>query len=84
MDHISAQILQFLQTEVVRSGNAFGRDTELFVEGLLDSMNLIQLMSFVEDSFDIRVDPLDLSYENFGSVNRLSNFVQNKIARPDA
>ena len=83
MNCISTKILLFLQTEVLQCGSVLSNDTELFAGGLLDSMNLIQLMAFVEENFDVSVEPLELSYENFGSVDRLTRFVESKIKQAE-
>ena len=44
--------------------------------GLLDSFGMVELMSFIEASANIRLDPGDVTLENLDSVNRILGFVR--------
>jgi methoxymalonate biosynthesis acyl carrier protein len=54
------------------------RDEDLFQSGRLNSLFAIQLMSFVERTFEIEVDVDDLSLANFASIAKITDFVQRK------
>ena len=47
----------------------------IFKEGILDSMGLISLFSFLEQEFNIQITDADLVEENFESVKAITNFV---------
>jgi acyl carrier protein len=53
-------------------------DDNLFESGIVNSLFAVQLMTFLEKSFNIEVTMDDLSMENFESVNATSSFVERK------
>jgi len=53
-------------------------DTLIFKEGFLDSMGLVSLISFLEESFSIQTSDSDLIEENFESINAICQFVESK------
>ena len=53
-------------------------DDNLFESGIVNSLFAVQLMTFLEKSFNIEVTMDDLSMENFESVNATSLFVERK------
>lgn len=48
-----------------------GPDTELFSTGLLDSVGLINVVTYVEQAAGIDVRAADVTLENFDSPNRI-------------
>ena len=52
----------------------------VFIEGLLDSMGFIMLISFIEETFDIKAKDSELLEDNFESVNAIAHFVQTKLS----
>ena len=53
-------------------------DFDIFTAGIVNSLFAIELMTFLEKSFSIKVTMDDLDMENFKSVNATSQFVQTK------
>ncbi len=53
-------------------------DDNLFESGIVNSLFAIQLMTFLEKTFNIEVTMDDLSMDNFESVNAASLFVERK------
>ncbi len=58
----------------------FTSDDRLFSSGLVDSMNIVEIILFVETYFDIQVDPTDLSMDNFDSMASVAGYVENKLS----
>ena len=54
-------------------------DDNLFESGIVNSLFAIQLMTFLEKTFNIEVTMDDLSMDNFESVNAASLFVERKL-----
>ena len=46
------------------------------MDGLLDSFDIISLVSMLEDKYDCRVDGLDIIPENFASVDSIIMLVE--------
>ncbi len=55
-------------------------DDPLFSSGLVDSLNLVEIIQFVESYFKIQVDPTDLSMDNFNSMASVAGYVENKLS----
>ncbi len=53
-------------------------DDNLFESGIVNSLFAVQLMTFLEKSFNIEVTMDDLSMDNFESINSTSAFVEKK------
>lgn len=51
-------------------------DLPLIEERLLDSLQLMQLVSFLEEKFGFRIDITDLVIENFASINTIATFIE--------
>ena len=58
-------------------------DLELRPAGVLDSLGLVRLVSFVEREFSFDVEPAEAGLDNFGSIERIVAFVRRRTA-PDA
>ncbi len=52
---------------------------DLLMEGLLDSLQVVQLADLLESRFGILLDPFDLSPENFASLECLLALVERKL-----
>lgn len=54
-------------------------DTDnIFEMGFVDSMFAMQLVTFVEFEFDIKVENEDLDINNFNSIQNISVFIERK------
>lgn len=53
-------------------------DDSFFENGIIDSVGVLELVAFVEDTFHITIDDDELTLENLDSVNRLLSFIQSK------
>lgn len=51
-------------------------NTELFSTGLLDSVSMVNLIAFMEQSSGIVVRPEDVTLENFDTPERILRFTQ--------
>jgi acyl carrier protein len=56
----------------------FADDSDLHEAGLLDSLTTIALVSFLEESFAIRLDPADINPETFRTVDSIAQLVAHK------
>ena len=52
----------------------------IFSGGLLDSFNLIDLITELESTYSIRIKATDVNLENFDSVNRMVKLVAGKLS----
>lgn len=55
-----------------------GDDMDIFEEGLVSSLFAIELMTFLEKNFEMKVTVEDLDMNNFKSINSILNFIEKK------
>jgi len=53
-------------------------DASFLEEGVVDSTGVLELVLFVEETFNLQVDDEEIVPDNFDSVNSLAAFIQRK------
>jgi methoxymalonate biosynthesis acyl carrier protein len=66
--------------ENVTGGRDVPEDEPIIENGVLTSLQTVELVMFLEDRFGIMVEDEELDEENFGSVNAIAGLVANKTA----
>lgn len=55
------------------------QDTELIPEsGALDSVGILELITWFEMTFDITIAQTDLTVENFGTIEAMASYLQRR------
>lgn len=72
------QLLEFIVDNYMVDLEEIPLDKSLIDEGIIDSFGLVEIATFLEKTFGIKVEEDDMIRENFGSVNRLIAFVSRK------
>jgi acyl carrier protein len=62
-------------------GNAegFSDDTSFIEEGIIDSTGILELVSYLEQTYSIRVEDQELIPENLDSVVNIDQFLKRKL-----
>jgi len=55
-----------------------GNDDSFLEQGVIDSTGVLELVEWLEDTFEISVDDEELIPENLDSVNQLAAFIATK------
>ena len=74
-DEILSRILGWLREDIREHTVEITPQTELIARNLLDSMDLLRLVSFLEETFSVSLDPDLLVPENFESPERIAALV---------
>ncbi|MBI1929185.1 acyl carrier protein [Candidatus Poribacteria bacterium] len=53
-------------------------DQSLLEEGIIDSLKMVELLSFIEGRYGVFVDDDELIPENFETLNAMVNFLEQK------
>lgn len=53
----------------------FDNDVHLFDYGFIDSFGAVELITYVEDTFGVRVSPSDLIAYSLNTINEISQFI---------
>ncbi|NGP53687.1 phosphopantetheine-binding protein [Thioalkalivibrio sp. XN8] len=54
-------------------------DEDLFESGLVDSLSLVGLIYELEQQYGIKIDVLELDFEELQSLRRIANFVERQV-----
>jgi len=78
---IENKIKAYIAKNLLFSGDEFkySNDVSFLEEGIVDSLGVMELVSFVEDQFGVSVDDQDITPDNFDSVTRLAAYIQYKL-----
>jgi len=74
---ICGRIRKFLAQQFPATKNV-GNEDPLLGNGLIDSLGILEVVTFLEKEFSIIVSDEELLPENFGSIHSLSDFVRQK------
>jgi acyl carrier protein len=59
-------------------GYPYPKDASFLENNIIDSMNVIELVMFLEEKFCIQIEDRDITPDNFDSVTRLAEYVRRK------
>lgn len=58
-------------------------DTDQLLErGIIDSMGVLELISFVQEEFSVQVSDSDVTEENFGTLSGIARYILSKRGVP--
>lgn len=78
-EEIQDALLIFLMEEFFVEKEDIDLNKSLVDTGVIDSVGLIEISSFIENSYSIHVTETDMTRENFGSVVKIVNFIFKNI-----
>jgi acyl carrier protein len=52
------------------------RDDSPLLEGWMDSLGLMRLVAFLEEEFDVQIDDVEITEENFRTVAHVARLVE--------
>ena len=78
MDSNHAIIIKYIQDNLLTGKGEveLAPEDDLLGSGLIDSMGVMRLVGFVEETFNIKIPPEDIVIENFMDVNAITNYVK--------
>ena len=78
MDSNHAIIIKYIQENLLTGKGEIelSPEDDLLGSGLLDSMGVMRLVGFVEETFNIKIPPEDIVIENFMDVKAITNYVE--------
>jgi acyl carrier protein len=77
---IQNRLRQFLAEELQAPEDKLGDDYPLITDHVIDSLGLLQIVSFVEGEYDIEVQDDELVPDTFGSIAAIAKLVEAKLA----
>lgn len=72
-------LIDYIMNELaVGRASNLNPDDDLFSSGLLDSLGVLQLVLFIEEQFGVEIPDEDVVFENFQSVNAITEYINAK------
>ncbi len=71
----------FISTELLNNGKQIDAEENLLMDGMIDSIGMLRLVTFVEEEFNLKIPYEDLTIENFRSVNVISGYLEKRRNR---
>lgn len=59
----------------------FNEDVDFIDEGMLDSFDVVSLVSSLDETFGISIDGMDILPENFSSIDKIISLVKKNGAK---
>ncbi|HVO66929.1 MAG TPA: acyl carrier protein [Syntrophales bacterium] len=61
-------------------GSSLNDDTSFLEERIIDSTGILQIISYIEEEFDIKIDDEEIIPENLDSLNNIAVFLNRKLS----
>lgn len=75
------RVREFIRTEIMlEEASSELTDETPILKDVIDSLGLMQLVSFLEEEFGVEIEDVDITSENFTSVEMIDRFLQVKLA----
>jgi len=80
---IKGRIRQFVaQTLLFNEQDYPFENADSFLQkGVIDSLGVVELVTFVSQEFGVQVNPSEVTPENFDSVDQLAGYIHRKLAQ---
>jgi len=74
------KIIAYIKTELHGGDTTLDIDPEddLLGSGLVESMGMMRLIQYVEEEFEVTVEPQDMTIENFMTVAAMVEFIDSR------
>lgn len=79
-EQVAQRVTDYILQEIAysRPDLEIGNDLHLVEQGIIDSMGILRLIDFIEEEFDIALEPEDLMIENFSTIDAIAAFITSK------
>lgn len=82
---IANEIRDYIRTQLATDVPDIDLDCNLWTDGHLDSTAILELVLWLESTFEVTVENEDLTPENFATIRNIEEFVQRaRQHRPSA
>ena len=80
MSDLKAQIRAFIvENFLFGDANGLKDDSSFLDDGIMDSTGVLELVTFLEEKFSIKVEDEDLIPENLDSINNVTAYLEKKM-----
>lgn len=73
---MKSELIKFITEQLLNNSMTIDEEHELLVSGILDSLAVMSLVEFIEETTGKPIPPLDVTLENFASVNAIVLYLE--------
>jgi acyl carrier protein len=78
-DEITSILASYIASEFLKQPDRLIKtDEPLLTSGLIDSFHLVDLSLFVENTFGVRIDDVELNASSFDTLTQLADFIKER------
>ena len=67
---LAKELKKFIEEDLL-DGERINESTELFTSGMLDSVSLVSLLSFINEKFHVKIPSSQITMENMNTIDSL-------------
>ena len=76
----SSKVREFIiENYLFGDGDTLAEDTSFLESGIIDSTGILELIFFLEETFDVKIEDDELVPENMDSLKNISLFMERKL-----
>ena len=80
MSDIAAKIRRFIAEEIMFEDDPSKLSDDMqLLGGVMDSLGLMQLVSFIEEEFEVTIEDAEVTVDNFRTVADIERLVSGKV-----
>ncbi|MGB7337422.1 MAG: acyl carrier protein [Phototrophicaceae bacterium] len=77
---MNERLIAYVQDELLEDDDEqIDATTDLIMGGVIDSLDIVHLITFVQNEFDIRIPPMDVTVENFSTIAAITDYIQENL-----
>jgi acyl carrier protein len=78
-DDVIKQLAVHIATDILHQPNrVLADDQPLLSSGIVDSLSLVDLAMFIEDTFGVHLDDAELNKETFDTLSQLATLIESR------
>lgn len=78
-NNIQKELKKYIKASFLHGdGKSLVDDDSLFASGIIDSLGILRLVSFLEQKFNIEITDEEMIPENFETINKMRDFIGQK------
>ena len=80
MEELKNRVVKAIE-QVVPDIEVYQDSTNLISGGIMDSVNVMRIIAAFEESFNFELDPSDVEFDNFESIENMATLVEKYIGK---
>lgn len=76
---IQKTLQDFISKELLSGSFEIETDESLLADGMVDSLGMLRLVTFIEETYSIQIPPEDLVIENFFTIDVIASYLSDKV-----